>query len=126
MGLRALIDEQTGPHKTLSNVAVSGVVGLTQDIHWDIEDMASDAGVLNAAQVTALIARTAASASGATAPVPTIRCSCSSTVRVAQLLADTVARGMVWAMDKDLTPSLARDIVETVNGFFLDLKTVRA
>jgi phage tail sheath protein FI len=44
MGLRALIDEQTGPHKTLSNVAVSGVVGLTQDIHWDIEDMASDAG----------------------------------------------------------------------------------
>jgi phage tail sheath protein FI len=52
-----------------------------------------------------------------------IRCSCSRGAAVAQLLADTVARGMVWAMDKDLTPSLARDIVETVNGFFLDLKT---
>ncbi|PZQ20027.1 MAG: phage tail protein, partial [Sphingopyxis macrogoltabida] len=36
MGLRAYIDETVGPHKTLSNVAVNGVVGLTQDIHWDI------------------------------------------------------------------------------------------
>jgi phage tail sheath protein FI len=124
MGLRALIDEQTGPHKTLSNVAVSGEVGLTQDIHWDIEDMASDAGVLNAAQVTALIRsdsgfRFWGNRTCADDPLFVFE----STVRVAQLLADTVARGMVWAMDKDLTPSLARDIVETVNGFFLDLKT---
>jgi hypothetical protein len=86
--------------------------------------MASDAGVLNAAQVTALIRsdsgfRFWGNRTCADDPLFVFE----STVRVAQLLADTVARGMVWAMDKDLTPSLARDIVETVNGFFLDLKT---
>ena len=55
MGLRALIDETVGPHKTLSNIAVQGVVGLTKDIHWDIEDQDSEAGLLNAAEVTALV-----------------------------------------------------------------------
>lgn len=123
MGLRALIDEQTGPHKTLSNVAVSGVVGLTKDIHWDIEDMASDAGVLNAAQVTALVRsdsgyRFWGNRTCSDEPLFEFE----STVRVAQLIADTVARGMDWAMDKPLTPGLARDIIETVNGFFLELK----
>lgn len=123
MGLRARIDELYGPQKTLSNVAVSGVVGLTKDIHWDIEDMASDAGVLNASEVTALVR----SDSGfrfwgnrTCSDDPLFQF--ESTTRVAQLLADTVARGMDWAMDKPLTPALARDIIETVNGFFLELK----
>lgn len=123
MGLRALIDEQTGPHKTLSNVAVSGVVGLTKDIHWDIEDQSSEAGLLNAAQVTALI-RTDSGYRfwGNRTCSDDDLFAFESTVRVAQLIADTVARGMEWAIDKPLTPSLARDIIETVNGFFLELK----
>ena len=124
MGLRALIDEQTGPHKTLSNVAVSGVVGLTKDIHWDIEDMASEAGVLNAAQVTALVRsdsgyRFWGNRTCSDEPLFEFE----STVRVAQLIADTVARGMDWAMDKPLTPGLAKDIIETINGFFRQLKS---
>ena len=124
MGLRALIDTQTGPHKTLSNVVVSGVVGLTKDIHWDIEDASSEAGVLNASEVTALVRtdsgyrfwgnRTTAEAESAFV--------FESTTRVAQLLADTIVNGMLWAMDKPLTPSLAKDIIETINGLFRQLK----
>jgi phage tail sheath protein FI len=124
MGLRALIDEQTGPHKTLSNVTVNGVVGLTKDIQWDIEDQSSEAGVLNASEVTALVRtdsgyrfwgnRTTAEAES--------QFVFESTTRVAQLLADTVVSGMLWAMDKPLTPSLAKDIIETINGLFRQLK----
>ena len=124
MGLRALIDSQTGPHKTLSNVPVQGVVGLTSDIHWDIEDAASEAGLLNAKEVTALVRtdsgyrfwgnRTTALADSLFA--------FESTVRVAQLLADTIVNGMMWAIDKPLTPALAKDIIETINGFFRQLK----
>jgi phage tail sheath protein FI len=123
MGLRAKIDDLYGPQKTLSNVAVSGVVGLSRDIHWDIEDMASDAGVLNAAQVTALVrSDTGFRFWGNRTCSDDPLFAFESTTRVAQLLADTVARGMDWAMDKPLTPALARDIIETVNGFFLELK----
>ena len=122
-GLRALIDEQTGPQKTLSNVPVSGVVGMTKDIYWDIEDQDTDAGLLNAADVTALIRtdngfRFWGNRTCSADPLFAFE----STVRVAQLIADTVARGMVWALDKPLTRSLAKDIIETINGFFGTLK----
>lgn len=124
MGLRALIDTQTGPHKTLSNVVVSGVVGLTKDIHWDIEDASSEAGVLNASQVTALVRtdsgyRFWGNRTTAEDESPFVF---ESTTRVAQLLADTIVNGMLWAIDKPLTPSLAKDIIETINGLFRRLK----
>ena len=123
MGLRARIDTETGPHKTLSNVAVQGVVGLTKDIHWDIEDQSSEAGVLNASEVTALIRtdsgyRFWGNRTCSDEPLFAFE----STVRVAQLLADTIVNGMMWAIDKPLTPALAKDIIETVNGFFRQLK----
>lgn len=124
MGLRALIDTQTGPHKTLSNIPVAGVVGLTKDLHWDLEDATSEAGLLNAKEVTALVRtdsgyrfwgnRTCAEAESAFAY--------ESTVRVGQLIADTVAQGMLWAIDQPLTPGLAKDIIETINGLFRQLK----
>ncbi|MFN3399182.1 MAG: phage tail sheath subtilisin-like domain-containing protein [Ferrovibrio sp.] len=124
MGLRALIDTQTGPHKTLSNVAVEGVVGLTKDIHWDVEDQASEAGVLNASEVTALI-RTDSGyrfwGNRTTAEADSLFVF-ESTVRVAQLLADTIVTGMLWAIDKPLTPALAKDIIETINGLGRQLK----
>ncbi len=123
MGLRAYIDEQTGPQKTLSNVAVDGVVGLSQPMHWDIEDQDTDAGLLNAAQITALIRKSSGfyfwgNRTCSDDPLFVFE----SGVRVAQLLADTVAKGMDWAMDKPLTPSLAKDIIETINGLGRNLK----
>lgn len=123
MGLRALIDTETGPHKTLSNVPVQGVVGLTKDIHWDVEDQASEAGLLNAAHVTALIRtdsgyRFWGNRTCAEDPLFAFE----GTVRVAQLLADTIVSGMLWALDKPLTPSLAKDIIETINGLGRQLK----
>jgi len=123
MGLRAYIDEQTGPHKTLSNVAVDGVVGLSQPMHWDIEDQDTDAGLLNATQITALIRKSSGfcfwgNRTCSDDPLFVFE----SGVRVAQLLADTVAKGMDWAMDKPLTPSLAKDIIETINGLGRNLK----
>lgn len=119
MGLRARIDEEVGPHKTLSNYEVQGVVGLTKDIYWDIEDAGSEAGQLNAKEITALIRTDAGYRfwGNRTCADPTSLFVFESTVRVAQLLADTVVNGMLWAIDKPLVPSLAKDIVETINGF---------
>ena len=38
LGLRARIDQETGWHKTLSNVPVKGVLGLTKDVGFDVQD----------------------------------------------------------------------------------------
>ncbi|SUH07638.1 major tail sheath protein [Salmonella enterica subsp. enterica] len=32
------IDEQIGWHKTLSNVGVNGVTGISADVFWDLQD----------------------------------------------------------------------------------------
>lgn len=123
-GMRALIDQEQGPQKTLSNIPVPGVVGLTHDFYFDIEDMSSDVGLLNGAHITSLI-RTDAGyrfwGNRTCAPMDDLF-QFESTVRVAQLLSDTIAKGMMWAVDKPLTPSLSRDIIETINGFFRQLK----
>jgi len=123
LGLRARIDEEIGPHKTLSNVAVEGVVGLTRDIQWDLQNSDTEAALLNAAEITALVRTSTGyrfwgNRTCSNDPLFAFE----STVRVGQLIADTVALGMEWGIDKPLTPSLVRDIVETVNGFFRDLK----
>ena len=55
LGLRAKIDQEIGWHKTLSNVAVNGVMGISKDIHWDLQDPNTDAGYLNSHEVTTLI-----------------------------------------------------------------------
>lgn len=51
LGLRAQIDEAQGWQKTLSNVAVGGVTGISRDVSWDLQNPATDAGVLNAGAI---------------------------------------------------------------------------
>ncbi|EOV1631621.1 phage tail sheath subtilisin-like domain-containing protein, partial [Yersinia enterocolitica] len=55
LGLRAKIDTDTGWHKTLSNVGVNGVTGISASIYWDLQTVGTDADLLNKACVTTLI-----------------------------------------------------------------------
>ncbi len=117
LGMRARLDQEEGWHKSLSNVPVQGVVGLTKDIAFDVQDPTSDAARLNDKQVTALI-RTAGGFrfwGNRTTVDPTSPFSFEVATRSAQVLLDTIGAGMMWAIDKPLRPSLAKDIVETIN-----------
>jgi phage tail sheath protein FI len=49
------IDETVGWHKTISNVTVAGITTVTQDVHYDLLDNATDAGLLNDADITTII-----------------------------------------------------------------------
>jgi len=122
LGTRARIDEETGWHKTLSNVAVAGVTGLSRDIFFDLQDSSTDAGVLNAAPVTTLVRMNGHRFWGnrTTSDEPVF--AFESAVRTAQALRDSIALGLVWAVDKPVTAGLARDILETINGEFRLLK----
>ncbi len=117
LGLRARIDLEQGWHKTISNVPVDGVIGLTKDIQFDIQDSSCEANLLNESQVCALVR-----AGGGFRIWGSRTCSddslfaFESAARTAQVLLDTIGNGMMWAIDKPLRPSLAKDIVETING----------
>lgn len=62
-----------------------------------------------------------ASVSGVHVPVQQIHSLPLKTTRTAQVIADTMAEGHMWAVDKPLHPSLARDIVEGINAKFRSL-----
>lgn len=116
LGLRAKIDEETGWHKTLSNVNVNGVTGLSADVYWDLQDTATDADLLNAKGVTTLIRKDGFRFWGSRTCSDDPLFAFESYTRTAQVLADTMAEGQMWAIDKPLTPSLVRDIVEGIRA----------
>ncbi|MEH3773818.1 phage tail sheath protein [Enterobacter asburiae] len=122
LGLRAKIDQETGWHKTLSNVGVNGVTGISIPVSWDLQEQATDANLLNQAGVTTLIRNDGFKFWG--------NRSCSDDplflfenyTRTAQVLADTMAEAHAWAMDKPITATLIRDIVAGINAKFRELK----
>lgn len=116
LGLRAKIDEDVGWHKTLSNVEVQGVTGIDRDVYWDLQNPATDAGYLNAAEVTTLIRATGFRFWGSRTCSEDPLFAFENYTRTAQVLADTMAEAHLWAVDKPLHPTLARDIVDGVNA----------
>ena len=123
LGLRAKIDNDTGWQKTLSNVPVNGVTGISKDIFWQLQSMDTDAGYLNSNEITTLIQKDGFRFWGSRTCSADPLYAFENYTRTAQILADTMAEGHMWAVDKDLHPSLAKDIVEGINAKFRDLKT---
>ena len=123
LGLRAKIDNDTGWHKTLSNVPVNGVTGISKDVYWQLQSMETDAGYLNSNEITTLIQRDGFRFWGSRTCSADPLFQFENYTRTAQIIADTMAEGHMWAVDTPLHPSLARDIVEGINAKFRDLKT---
>lgn len=123
LGLRAKIDNDTGWHKSLSNVVVNGPTGIARDVFWDLQSSATDAGVLNAAGVTTLINKTGYRFWGSRTAEEAEFFFFENYTRTAQVLADTIAEVHFSYVDKPMHPSLVRDLIESINAKFRALKT---
>ena len=121
LGLRAKIDQEVGWHKTLSNVAVNGVTGISADVFWDLQNPATDANYLNSNEVTTLINEGGYRFWGSRTCSDDPLFAFENSTRTAQILADTIAEAHMWAVDKPMHASLVRDIVEGVNAKFREL-----
>ncbi|HAX9712039.1 phage tail sheath protein [Serratia marcescens] len=123
LGLRAKLDQSVGWHKTLSNVGVNGVTGISADVYWDLQDSSTDANLLNKNDVTTLIRKDGFRFWGSRTCSDDPLFQFENYTRTAQVLADTMAEAQMWAVDLPLTPSLARDLAEGINAKLRDLKT---
>lgn len=112
LGLRAKIDQEVGWHKTLSNVAVNGVTGISADVYWDLQSTATDSDYLNEADVTTLINESGYRFWGSRTCSEDPLFAFENYTRTAQVLADTMADAHFWAVDKPMHPTLVRDIIE--------------
>lgn len=123
LGLRAKIDQETGWHKTLSNVAVSGVTGISADVFWDLQNPATDANYLNSNEITTLINANGFRFWGSRTCSDDPLFAFENYTRTAQILADTMAEAHMWAIDRPMHASLVRDLVEGVNAKMRELKS---
>ncbi len=123
LGLRAYIDQTVGWHKTLSNVGVNGVTGISASVFWDLQEPGTDADLLNEAGVTTLIRKDGFRFWGNRTCSDDPLFLFENYTRTAQVIADTMAQAHMWAVDKPITATLIRDIVDGINAKFRELKT---
>lgn len=124
LGLRAQLDRDIGWHKTLSNKPVAGVEGIDKPVFWDIQDPATDAGYLNSNEVTTLVREGGFRFWGSRTCSEDPLFAFENYTRTAQVLADTVAESVMWAIDGPMHPSLVRDIIESINAKFREMKAL--
>ncbi len=123
LGLRAKIDTETGWHKTLSNVGVNGVTGITASVFWDLQAPGTDADLLNQACVTTLIRKDGFKFWGSRTCSDDPLFMFENYTRTAQVLADTMAEAHLWTVDRPVTPTLVRDMIDGINAKFRELKS---
>lgn len=112
-GLRARIDEEQGWHKSLSNVPVNGVVGISADVYWSLQDKDTDSNDLNEKGITTLIKNKGFRFWGnRTCDEETYFFEVFT--RTAQTLAEMIAEAHFSYNDKPLTPSLVKDVIDGI------------
>ncbi|MGW1443639.1 phage tail sheath protein [Serratia rhizosphaerae] len=123
LGLRAKIDQETGWHKSLSNVGVNGVSGISASVFWDLQTAGTDADLLNEACVTTLIRKDGFKFWGSRTCADDPLFQFENYTRTAQVLADTMAEAHLWAVDRPLTQTLIRDMIDGIKAKFRELKS---
>lgn len=118
VGLRAFIDKHFGWHKNISNVAIDGVTGVTKPMSFDIQDDSTDVNLLNAKNISVPIKFNGFRIWGGRTLSSDTLFAFEQYTRTAQIIADTFGEAFDWAIDKPLTPSLVKDMVEMINQKF--------
>ncbi len=116
LGLRALIDQKVGWHRSLSNYGVQGVTGLTKSVYFDISGENTDAQLLNDSEITALIRNDGFRFWGNRTCSDEPLFAFETAVRSGAAVRETIRDALTWAIDKPLTAVLVKDIIDTGNA----------
>jgi phage tail sheath protein FI len=117
LGLRAKIDNEIGWHKTISNIEVQGVTGITHSLFHDpTTSEPTDTRYLNSHEVTTLIRDNGFKFWGNRTCSADPLFAFENYVRTADVLADTMALGQLWATDKPMNIGLLKDIIYTARS----------
>jgi phage tail sheath protein FI len=122
LGMRAKLDNDIGWHKTISNIPINGVSGLSADVDWDLQNPNTKAGLLNASDITTTIVQKGFRFWGSRTCSADPIFAFESAVRTNDILSDTIAEAHLWAADKPMSKTLIEDIIEGVNAKFRELK----
>ncbi|OQV66163.1 hypothetical protein AK51_11650 [Serratia nematodiphila DZ0503SBS1] len=99
------------------------MTGITASVFWDLQAPGTDADLLNQACVTTLIRKDGFKFWGSRTCSDDPLFLFENYTRTAQVLADTMAEAHLWAVDRPVTPTLVRDMIDGINAKFRELKS---
>jgi uncharacterized protein len=118
LGLRSWLDDNVGWHKTISNVPINNVDGISADVFFDLVTAGTDADTLNLTGITTLIRQTGFRFWGSRTCSADANFVFESATRTGDFLADIIGQSQFEAVDKPMSTVLFDDIVLNVNAEF--------
>lgn len=114
--MRAYQDQTQGWHTAISNKEITGVTGVTIPLSFDINDAATDVNYLNEQGITCCINYNGYKFWGVRTCSTDKAFLYENQTRTAQVLRDTIAQSFDWAIDKNISVTLVKEIVEAINA----------
>ena len=121
LAMRALIDQTQGFSRSLSNVPIPVVTGLTNPVSWDLQDTSTDANYLNSKEITVGLRFKGYRFWGNRTTSADSRFCFEVYTRTAQILKDTIAESMFEHVDSAMSVGEAKSIIHKIDAKLKDM-----
>lgn len=121
--IRAYLDKTQGWHTSISNKGINGVSGVSKDIYFDINDSSTDVNFLNEKGITCCVNYNGFRFWGLRTCAEDPLFKYEVYTRTAQILKDTIAQSFDWAVDKNISVTLVKEIIEAINAKWREYTT---
>ena len=125
-GLRVRIDGEKGFWWSKSNQEIYGIVGTYQAVDWALDDTNSKANMLNENKVSTIINEGGYRYWGNRTCSVDPKWAFEQTRRTADMINDSIQRAHLWAVDRNITKTYVDDVVNGVNAYLRELKSLGA
>lgn len=121
-GVIARMDNDQGFWWSPSNQIINGITGTSRPVPFKISDASLEANLLNEGKVATIVASDGLRLWGNRTTSGDAQTAFLSVVRTMDIIADSVAAGHRWAMDRPFSSQLLADVVGGVNAYLRQLK----
>jgi uncharacterized protein len=126
-GLTARVDLTLGFWTSPSNKVINGIVGVGRPIEFSMGDPNTRANLLNADNITTIIREGGGFRSwGNRTTSSDAQYQFLNIVRIADQIADGILSSTLWAIDRGITSNFVEEVLDSVNGYLRQLRTLGA
>lgn len=125
-GVQCKVDNELGFWWSESNQTINGIIGTERAIDFTLGDASSRANLLNENEVATIIRQDGFRTWGNRTCSADPKWAFMSVVRTADIIADSLLRAHLWAVDRNITKTYVEDVVEGVNAYLRHLQSIGA
>ena len=121
-GLIAKSDNDRGFWWSPSNQEIKGIVGTARPVDFTLGDVNARANLLNEANIATIIQQNGYRLWGNRTLSSDAKYAFLNVRRTADMIADSIQRAHLWAVDRNITATYLHDVTEGVNNYLRELK----